>query len=118
MDNDLREQISRLEAHIEELAEAIDRCRKVVLMSQAIIAVGAILVLAMMLGAIRFDPTVMIAAIAAVLGGTVLFGSNKTTSEQTTAALRAAEAHRAELIGEIDLRLVGDGDDGTGFRPI
>ena len=41
-------------------------------------------------------------------GGVVLFGSNNSTSEQTTAALRAAEAERAELIGQMDLRVVSD----------
>ena len=35
-------------------------------------------------------------------------GSNKTTWEQTDAALEKAEAQRAELIGRIELRLVGE----------
>jgi hypothetical protein len=48
MDNgDLREQIVRLEVHIEDLAEAIESCRKVILISKTIIAVGGILILAM-----------------------------------------------------------------------
>jgi hypothetical protein len=41
-----------------------------------------------------------------VIGGIVVFGSNTSTSKQA-AALKAAEAHRAELIGMIDLRPVG-----------
>ena len=107
-DVDLREQIACLEVHIEELAEAIERCRKIILISKAAIAVGGILVLAMAIGAIRFDPTAMIGAMTAVIGGAVLLGSNSSTSQETAAALRAAEAHRAELIGKIDLRVVGD----------
>jgi hypothetical protein len=51
---------------------------------------------------------VMIVAIAAMLGGVVLLGSNRTTSDQAAAALEAAELRRAELIGTIDLRIVGD----------
>jgi hypothetical protein len=110
---DLREQISRLEDRIEELAEAIERCRKLMLFSKAVIAVGGPLIVAIMFGAIRFDPAVMIGAITAVIGGTVLLGSNSSTSQLAMAALKAAEQERAELIGRIDLQLVGEGDRGN-----
>jgi hypothetical protein len=66
--------------------------------------------LAITLGAVRFDPTLMIGAIAAVIGGTVVFGSNTSTSEQITADMKAAEAHRAELISRIDFRVLGPDD--------
>ena len=105
-EDDLREQISRLEVHIEELAEAIEKCRKIILISKAAIAIGGALILAITFGAIRFDPMAMIAAITAVVGGIVLYGSNRSTLEQTMAAVRAAEAQRAELIGRIELRIV------------
>jgi hypothetical protein len=39
----------------------------------------------------------------------VSLGSNTSTLQQTTAAINAAEAHRSELIGRIDLRVVEDG---------
>jgi hypothetical protein len=110
---DLREQISRLEDRIEDLAEAIERCRKLMLFSKAAIAVGGLLIVAIVFGAIRFDPTVMIGAITAVIGGTVLLGSNSSTSQLTVAALKAAEQQRAELIGRIDLQVVGGGDRGN-----
>jgi hypothetical protein len=48
----------------------------------------------------------MVAAFAAVIGGVVLLGSNRSTLQEATAALQAAEAQRAALIGEIDLRVV------------
>ena len=73
--------------------------------------VGGVFLLAIVIGSIRFDPLVMIAAIAAVLGGIVALGSNKTTSDQDTAALQAIELRRAELIGVIDLRVVGNEHD-------
>ena len=116
-EGDLREQISRLEDRIEELAETIERCRKLMLFSKAAIAVGGLAIAAMVLGAIRFDPAAMIGAITAVIGGTVLLGSNSGTSQQTTAALKAAEEQRVELIGQIDLQVVGDGDRGNLLRP-
>jgi hypothetical protein len=110
---DPRRQILRLEARIEELAEAIERCRKIALMSRAAIALGGLLILVMMIGVIRFDPMIMIGAIAAAIGGTVVLGSNRSTAEETSAALKTAEAERAELIGEIDLRLIEGGEGGN-----
>jgi hypothetical protein len=44
----------------------------------------------------------MIGALAAIIGGVVIFGSNSSTSKQTTAAIKAAEIRRAELIDRID----------------
>jgi len=107
-EDDAREEIARLEARIEELADVVESCRKVILAAKAAIAAGALLMLAVLIGVIRFDPLSMIGAMAAVLGGIVLFGSNASTSQQATAALRAAEARRAELIDAIELRPVGD----------
>jgi hypothetical protein len=54
----------------------------------------------------------MIGAMAVVIGGVVVFGSNSSTSKQTTAAMKAAETQRAKLIDMIDLRAVGAGRSG------
>ena len=108
-DGDLHEQILHIEAHIEELTDIIERCRKIILISKAAIAAGGILILAIVVGALGFDPTILIGAIAAVIGGTVVFGSNTSTLKQTSADMKAAEAHRTELISRMDLRVVGDG---------
>jgi hypothetical protein len=108
--DDLREEISRLEAQIEEHAEIIERCRKIMLFSKAAIIGGGLLLLAILLGVVGADPTGMIGAIAALIGGTVLLGSNGSTSEQATKALQAAETRRAELIDQIDPRPVGQGN--------
>jgi hypothetical protein len=67
--------------------------------------------LALTLGEIRFDPVAMIGAITVVIGGTVIFGSNTSTSKQTAVAIKAAEGLRAELIGKINLRVVGEVED-------
>ena len=95
---ELREQISQIEAEIEELAEIIESCRKLILVAKVAIAAGGVLMLAITIGLIRFDPTVTIGAIAAVIGGTVVFGSNTSTLKQTTSTMEAAKARRAELI--------------------
>jgi hypothetical protein len=105
--DDLHEEISRLEERIEVLAEAIERCRKISLASRLVLGAGAAWVLLMLLQAIPFAPLNIIVAIAALLGGTVLLGSNASTRKHTEAALEATEARRRDLIGSIDLRLVG-----------
>src|SRR6266852_4377724 len=97
-DDDLRDQIFQLEAHIEELADVMERCRKATLIAKVAIAAGGNWLLAFTLGAVGFDPAAMIGAIAVVIGGTVVFGSNKSTSKQAAAAIKSAEALRAELI--------------------
>lgn len=106
-DDDSHDQIARLEGDIEQLADGLDRCRKAMLLSKVAIAGGGICILAYFLGVISFDPAIMIGALAAVIGGVVVFGSNLSTSKQTTAAMKAAETQRAELIDMIDLRGVG-----------
>ena len=108
-EDDPADEIARIEARIEELAEIAERCRKIILVSRAAIAGGAALLLVMMLGLFGSGATIALGSIATVLGGIVSLGSNTSTLQQTTDAIHAAEAHRSELIGRIDLRLVGDG---------
>jgi hypothetical protein len=103
-----RDEILRLEVRIEQLAETVARCRKLVVISRGVIAAGAVVILAILVGAVRFDAMAMVAAITAVIGGTVLLGSNGSTANETAAELKAAEAQRAELIDTLRLRAVGD----------
>jgi hypothetical protein len=102
------DEISQLEAQLEELAEVAERCRKAILVSKAAIAGGVAVPLLMMLGLFGSSPVAAIGSIAVVLGGIVWLGSNVSTLQQTMAAMRAAEALRSDLIGRIDLRVVGD----------
>jgi hypothetical protein len=103
------DEISRIEAQIEELAEIAERCRKIILVSKVAIATGAGLLLLMILGLFGSSQVAAIGSIAAVLGGIVSLGSNVGTLRQSMAAISAAETLRSELIGGIDLRVVGDG---------
>ena len=107
-DDDPTDEISRIEARLEALAETAERCRKIILVSKAAIAGGAVLLLLMVLGLFGTSQVAAIGSIAVVLGGIVSVGSNISTLQQTQAAMAAAEAHRSDMIGRIDLRLVGD----------
>lgn len=103
-----RHEIERLEAQIEGLGARLDSCRKFILVSRIAIIAGAVLLVALLLGLVRFDPTLMLAAIAAVLGGIVGWGSNRSTAQEAAAELAAAEADRKALIGTIDLHVVSE----------
>jgi hypothetical protein len=108
---DLREEIVRLEAEIDELTGVVERSWKVGLFAKMAVLAGAMWLLASTLGAISLDPVALIGAIAAVIGGIVVFGSNTSTSKQAALGIKAAEARRAELIGRIELRPVGEASD-------
>jgi hypothetical protein len=107
-DRDPHDEIVRLEAHIEELTGKIESCRKFDLASRIAMAGGGILLAATVFNVIGFDPRAMLAAIAALLGGFVLWGSNASTEKETADELAKAEANRAALIGLIDLRVIAN----------
>ncbi|MFY9841136.1 MAG: hypothetical protein WAK55_32640 [Xanthobacteraceae bacterium] len=100
----------RLEEQIDEFAARIESCRKFILAGQIAVAGGGVVLVAMLIGAIQFDPSVMAVAVAAVLGGIVATGSNRSTAREATHELAAAEAKRAALIGQSNLRLVPERD--------
>ncbi len=107
MDDDgSRDEIERLEAQIEELATKRESCRKFILVGRIAILGGAILLTVILLGVITFDPRWLLAAITALLGGIVLWGSNDSTAKETAAELAAAEAERDTLISELHLHVV------------
>jgi hypothetical protein len=99
--------IARLEEHIEGLRLSLARCRKIALAAKIAIAAGAGVLLFTLFGAIPFVTAPVIAAMAAVIGGIVLAGSNSTTRKQTEARLHNSETLRAEMIGQLRLRVVG-----------
>ena len=104
----IRDEIARLEDHIETLARSIERCRKLSLAARSAIAAGAIWLTLALTSVVTMNPTGLFASLTAMIGGVVLLGSNATTWNQTEAALATARTKRAELIEQIAMREVGD----------
>jgi hypoxanthine-guanine phosphoribosyltransferase len=107
-DSDHCDEIVQLEAQIDELAAKIESCRKFILAGRIAVMGGGAVLITMLVGATHFDPSVMALAIAAVLGGIVAAGSNRSTAKEAMHELTAAETKRKALIEQIDLRLVPD----------
>lgn len=97
------DEVARLEERIEELASKIESCRKLILASQVAVAGGTLVLAAMLFGAIRFDPAVMAAAVAASLGGSAVWGSNSSTAKEAAKESASADSDRSALIEKMDL---------------
>ncbi|CAN0227208.1 unnamed protein product [Phaeothamnion confervicola] len=107
-DLDPRSEIALLEQRIEQLSDKLEGCRKFILAARIAMGVGGALLIALLFGAIRFDPLPMSAGIVGLIGGFVVSGSNRSTAQEAEAELAASEARRAELIGSIGLRVVSE----------
>ncbi|MGH6671226.1 MAG: hypothetical protein ACRECV_04515 [Xanthobacteraceae bacterium] len=105
-DTNPHDEIERIEAQIEEISSRLDSCRKFILVARIALVGGAILLAALLLGVISFDQRLLLVAIAALLGGIVLWGSNHSTANEATDELAKAEADRAALIESLRLRVV------------
>jgi hypothetical protein len=105
---DPHDEIVRLESQIEILSARIESCRKFILAARVAVAGGAMLLAVLLLGLIRFDPTLLLAAFAALLGGIVVWGSNGSTANEAAAELATAETNRRALIGLINLRVIAE----------
>jgi hypothetical protein len=105
-----RDEIERLEAEIDELTARIESCRKFILAGWIAMVGGGAVLIATVVGAIQFDPSIMALAVAAALGGIVAAGSNRSTAKEAAHEIAALEARRAALIGQLNLRFVPDRD--------
>ena len=93
---DPREDIARLEEHIEELEARLENCRKFAAASRFAMALGAVLLLGLLFGVIPFDELALVGGMASGLGGVVMLGSNNSTAKVAAAELAEANAARAE----------------------
>jgi hypothetical protein len=102
------EEIERLELRIEKLSEAIDRSRRLRLAGRALVAIGPMLLAGLALGLVNDSPTRVIVALALAIGGVVLMGSSRSSTEELERSLKQAEAERIAAIDALKLTAVGD----------
>jgi hypothetical protein len=102
------DEIEQLELQIEELREAIRRSRRLAWAGQACAIIGPALLLCLLIGLIRFTPTGMIIGIALGVGGVVLMGSSKASTEELERSLRQVEGERSAAIDALDLVQIDD----------
>jgi hypothetical protein len=103
------DEIERLELQIEELREAIERSRRFALAGRASTVGGPALLIGLMLGLVTFTPARMIFALALAIGGVVLTGSSRASTEELRRSLTRAEAERNAAIDALKLVDLGDG---------
>jgi predicted benzoate:H+ symporter BenE len=106
---DLHQQIAALEADIDALSDAAERCRKSMIVARLAIIAGVLLVGASLSGFVRTDALVLVIGIATTLAGIGLLGSSRGSLEHITGKIRASEARRDELIDGMNLQTVQDG---------
>lgn len=105
---DLHAHIARLEREIEELSESNERSRKIDRAARLSMLGGALWLGAIALGLTYSGNPLTLVAIAALILGLVLYGSNRSTWSQTAERLAAAKAKRSELIDRLDMTRIGN----------
>ena len=105
---DLHQQIADLEAEIDALSDAAERCRKSMIVAKAAVVAGILLFGASLLGLIRSDAIVLVIGIAVTIAGIGFFGSSRGTLDQLVEKIRVREARRTGMIDGMDLRTVQD----------
>jgi small neutral amino acid transporter SnatA (MarC family) len=103
------DEIERLEAQIDELREAIQRSRRLVVAGRACAFAGVALLVSLILGLAIFTPVRMIVGISLGLGGLVLMGSSVGSTNQLELSLKQAENERNAAIDALALVQLGGG---------
>ena len=105
---DLHQQIADLEAEIDILSDAAERCRKSMIVAKAAVVAGILLFGASLLGLIPSDAIILVVGIAVTVAGIGFFGSSRGTLDQLVEKIRVREARRTEIIDGMGLRTVQD----------
>jgi hypothetical protein len=102
------EDIEQLERRIDELQEKIGRSRRLMLLGRVCTVLGPVLLLALLLGLLSFTPVEMVIGITFGVGGIVLMGSSKSTTDEMEESLRKTKKERSSAIDALELVQVED----------
>ena len=102
---DRHREIVAIEEEIEALAERAEQCRKLSLLAKGFVAAGPVLLLLALTGALGRAPALVGLGFAALLGGIVVHGSNRSTLDEIRAGITERERRRAGLIDAIAFSL-------------
>ena len=105
--------IEELEARIEELREAIQRSRRLMAAGRAGAVLGMALLVGSMLALFNFAPAWIVLGIALTIGGIVLAGSSRASTDALELSLKGAEGERRAAIDQLDLVHVKDKADAS-----
>jgi hypothetical protein len=103
---EVHDAISQIEERIEELAEAAERSRKLVLAGKLAMWTGGALALVTLAGVMNLPPTAFVVGLTGCLGGIAMAGSSSSTLDQTMAEIAELERRRSQAIDGIGLRVI------------
>ena len=86
---------------IADLLDARDGCRRAIVVSRVAVVGGTLVLVSSFWLPALSAPTVLIAALTAMIGGTVWAGASKSSGEEIDARLADAEARKAALIDRV-----------------
>ncbi len=91
-----------IDRQIEELQREMEGCQQAMTLSRAVIYVAALTFLLVLTVATPFrTPIVVFSTIAAMMGGTVWLGANKSTLQEAAAHLAALDAVKNKMIDRV-----------------
>lgn len=102
----INDRVAQIEEAMAFLRDRAENCRKIMVLSRAVIVAGAAALVAFFLGLMRFDGLVFMGAVTAILIALVTLGSNKSTRDQLLTDLARKSAERDALIDAIAPRAV------------
>ena len=109
------DEIERLEQQIDDLRDRIERSRRLALAGRLSAVAGPALLIGFVLGLVGFTPARMILALALAIGGLVLAGSSRASTEELRRSLTRVEAERNAAIDGLELLDPGGANELTPF---
>ncbi len=102
------DEIEELEARIAELRDSIRRSRRLMWAGRAAAVIGPALLALLLPGALEFTPVRMIVGIALAIGGMVLSGSSRSSTDELVRSLKRIEAERNAALEGAELVQLGE----------